>query len=60
MQSHCFSVLNKNGIVPEAKMKHTYKKKKKKKPTRGGTERINRTNLKTMKTNLMCSRRVVI
>ena len=30
MQSHCFSVLNKNGIVPEAKMKHTYKKKKKK------------------------------
>ena len=45
--------------MPEAKMKHTYKKKKKKK-TRGGTERINRTNLKTMKTNLMCFRRVVI
>lgn len=33
----------------------TYIPKKKK---RGGTKRINRTNLKTMKTNLMCSRRL--
>ena len=30
------------------------------KTPRGGTQRINRINLKTIKTNLMCSRRVVI